>query len=106
MTLASLAREAVLVAVTEFDSLGRADFRREYGFSKAESYFLELNERLYDSKAIVGRALGLSLLTSQARRRHLRAREFSGNQLTATSGLDDRYTELVESELVVLRPAS
>jgi len=60
MTLASLTRDGVFAAVAEFDDLGRSAFLAAYGFSKAKSYFLELNERLYDSKAVVGRALRLA----------------------------------------------
>src|SRR6266487_512939 len=77
MTLASLTREAVLAAVAEFDNLGRADFLRKYGFSKAKSYFLELNERLYDSKAVVGRALRLSPV------------DFSGGDQTVARRLEE-----------------
>lgn len=51
-------RNAVLKAVQEFDKLGREDFLTKYGFKKARSYFLELNGKLYDSKAIVGAAFG------------------------------------------------
>ena len=43
--------------MAEFDDLGRLGFLRKYGFSKAKSYFLQLDGNLYDSKAIVGHAL-------------------------------------------------
>ncbi|WP_143022883.1 hypothetical protein [Lentzea jiangxiensis] len=60
MTLSALTREGVLAAIAEFDELGRHAFLKKYKFSKAKSYFLEYEGQLYDSKAIVGSALGLA----------------------------------------------
>lgn len=59
MSLTSLTPERVRLAAAEFDELGRVAFLRKYGFSKAKSYFLDFDGSLYDSKAIVGSALGL-----------------------------------------------
>ncbi|WP_433315672.1 HNH endonuclease [Micromonospora chersina] len=53
-------REAVLSAVAEFDRVGRAEFLRAAGFGRAKHYFLDVEGRLYDSKAIVGFAHGVS----------------------------------------------
>ncbi|MEV6611416.1 hypothetical protein [Kutzneria sp. NPDC051319] len=60
MALGDLTRDGVLRAVAEFDDLGREEFLRKYSFGKARSYFLEIDEQLYDSKAIAGAALGLA----------------------------------------------
>jgi hypothetical protein len=76
VSLASLTPERVRLATTEFDELGRLDFLRKYQFSKAKSYFLELDGKLYDSKAIVGRALGLS------------SSQFSGGDATVARRLE------------------
>jgi len=54
-----LTSEQVRLAVAEFDGLGRLAFLGKYGFGKAKSYFLDIDGNLYDSKAIVGCALGL-----------------------------------------------
>ncbi|WP_431892393.1 HNH endonuclease [Micromonospora haikouensis] len=72
MNLASLDRPAVLAAVDEFDRLGRDGFLRTYGFGPAKSYFLQLNGKLYDSKAIAGYAHGLTA------GRRLRSGDFTG----------------------------
>ncbi|QUQ70163.1 hypothetical protein [Kutzneria sp. CA-103260] len=60
MALGDLTRADVLKAVAEFDELGRDEFLRRYGFGKAKSYFLEVEGKLYDSKAIAGAALGMA----------------------------------------------
>jgi hypothetical protein len=75
VSLAALDPERVRLAVAEFDALGRTKFLDQYGFKKAKSYFLEFDGRLYDSKAVVGRALGLS------------ARQFSGGDETVARRL-------------------
>jgi putative restriction endonuclease len=49
---------AVLQAAHEFDALGREAFPAHYEFGKAREYFLVLNGKRYDSKAIMGAAHG------------------------------------------------
>ena len=62
----------MLAAIAEFDRLGRVRFLEENGFGSARSYFLEYSGQLYDSKAIVGVAHGIS------GDRPWRAEDFSG----------------------------
>ena len=50
----------VRAAIAEFDRLGRDAFLRSTGFGRAKAYYLQHNGRLYDSKAIVGYAHGIS----------------------------------------------
>jgi len=47
-------REAILAAVEQFDRIGRDAFLKKYGYGRAKSYFLDIDGRLYDSKAILG----------------------------------------------------
>lgn len=82
MAQEKLASDGVLAAVAEFDNRGRDDFLREYGFSKARSYFLVVDGNLYDSKAIVGRALGMS------------PAEFSGGDHTVKRWLEELNFEV------------
>lgn len=56
----SIDREAVLRAIAEFDRLGREQFLRQYGFSKARTYMLQHDGKLYDAKAIIGVAYGMA----------------------------------------------
>lgn len=51
-------RGAVLEAIQEYDELGADAFRAKYGYGPAKSYQLIHNGRSYDSKAIVGVAVG------------------------------------------------
>jgi putative restriction endonuclease len=51
-------RSAVLAAVDEFDRLGRSAFLAKYGFKEARGYFLQIDGKRYDSKAIAGAAHG------------------------------------------------
>jgi hypothetical protein len=45
-------------AVKEFDEIGRDAFLKKYGFGPSRDYFLVVDGREYDSKAIVGAAHG------------------------------------------------
>jgi hypothetical protein len=59
MALLSLAdRDAVLRVVSECEALGREAFLAKHGFGKAREYFLLLDGKHYDSKAIAGVAYG------------------------------------------------
>ena len=49
---------AVVRAVREFDAVGRGAFLARYGFGEARQYFLSMDGKLYDSKAIIGAAHG------------------------------------------------
>ncbi len=51
-------REAVLAAMDEFNTLGRAGFLQHYGFGQARDYEVTFDGKRYDSKAIVGAAHG------------------------------------------------
>ncbi|GAA1879247.1 HNH endonuclease [Asanoa iriomotensis] len=82
MSLAALTREGVLAATAEFDRLGRRAFLRSTGFGPARAYFLDLGGRLYDSKAIVGYAHGVSAGTP------LSPRDFSGGDETVARRLE------------------
>ncbi|WP_232209699.1 HNH endonuclease [Rhodobacter ferrooxidans] len=53
-----LTRDSVLQAVAEFDRLGRDQFLSKYGFGTAKSYYIVVNGKQYDSKAIAGVAHG------------------------------------------------
>jgi len=49
-------REAVISALKEFDTIGRAAFFAKYGFGAAKGYFIDYDGKSYDSKAIAGAA--------------------------------------------------
>jgi hypothetical protein len=50
--------DAVLRAIAEFDSIGRAAFLEKYGFRRARDVVLVHDDKHYDSKAILGAAFG------------------------------------------------
>ncbi len=82
MTLGELtSAAAVSKALEEFDALGRDRFLAKYGFRPARTYFLALNGRYYDSKAIVGAAHGFQFRTP------LRPGDFSGGEFTVVRRL-------------------
>jgi 5-methylcytosine-specific restriction protein A len=60
VTLSDVTRTGVLAAFEEFDRLGREAFLKSAGFGPARAYFLQHDGKLYDSKAIVGYAHGVS----------------------------------------------
>ena len=71
-------RSAILEAIAEYDQLGQHAFLEKYGFHPARSYFLVVNGREYDSKAIVGVAHGYQYPQLGP----LAATEFSGGAAT------------------------
>lgn len=68
--------EAVRKAIAEFDELGREVFLEKYGFGPARRYFVTLNGKKYDSKAIVGAAHGIQ----HPELGHLTATDFTGGE--------------------------
>ena len=84
MSLAELTRDAVLTAIAEFDELGRTAFLENYGFGPAREYFVELNGRHYDSKAIAGAAHRYANPAAGP----LATSEFSGGELTVKRRLE------------------
>lgn len=59
MTLSDLtSREAVLEAIREYEELGRDAFLTKYGFGESKRYYIEVDGKRYDSKAIAGVAVG------------------------------------------------
>jgi hypothetical protein len=73
--------EAVRRAVEEFEALGRARFLAKYGFRPARTYFLTIDGKHYDSKAIVGAAHGFQFGSP------LRPVDFSGGEFTVARKL-------------------
>jgi 5-methylcytosine-specific restriction enzyme A len=63
VTLADVTHDGVLAAVRKFDDLGRGAFLKLSGFGPARAYYLDHQGQLYDSKAIVGYAHGVSTLS-------------------------------------------
>ncbi|HTX34983.1 MAG TPA: hypothetical protein VME43_08175 [Bryobacteraceae bacterium] len=92
---------AVLQAVQEFDALGREVFLAHYGFGKAREYFLVLNGKRYDSKAIMGAAHGYQF----PEKGPLRAAEFSGGDATVKAKLE-QLGFAVESTAADMSPVS
>lgn len=84
-------RQAVLAAVSEFDEVGRGAFLERYGFRPADRYFLRINDRDYDSKAIVGVAHGKQFPHLGP----LRPSEFSGGAATVAKKLEGLGFEVV-----------
>jgi hypothetical protein len=74
-------RQAVLDALSEFDTIGREGFLAKYGFRHASGYFVLHEGRKYDSKAIVGAAHGYQHGLP------LKAGQFSGGAATVVARL-------------------
>jgi 5-methylcytosine-specific restriction protein A len=85
MALADItSREAVLDAVRECDGVGRDAFLAAIGFGRARAYFLDVEGRLDDSKAIAGVAHGYQFPDDAP----LRSRDFSGGEATVQRRLE------------------
>jgi hypothetical protein len=85
MPLSALSeRSAVLSAIAEYDELGREAFLARYGYGPARTYFLEYDGKEYDSKAIVGVAVGKQFPTEGP----LRSDQFSAGDATVRTKLE------------------
>ena len=85
MSLALLTSpEAVNAAMDEYDTLGREAFLAKYGYRPARTYFVVRGGRLYDSKAIVGAAVGVQHPDKGA----LTPTDFSGGDATVRAKLE------------------
>jgi hypothetical protein len=86
MSLAEIkSPDSIRKAVSEFDRLGRTAFLERYGFCEAREYLLDIDGRLYDSKAIVGAAHAYEFPLAGP----LRAGDFSGGEATVTRKLEE-----------------
>jgi len=54
----AVTRQHVLAAIHEYDEIGQDEFLSRYGFAPSTDYVLRHGNNSYDSKAIVGAALG------------------------------------------------
>ena len=91
MTLSDLTDPtAVLRAVAECDRLGRDEFLNKYGFGRARTYYLLVNDRQYDSKAIIGVAYGYQFPAEGP----LDAHAFSGGRSTVHKKLTELGFEM------------
>lgn len=67
---------AVRAALAEYDAIGRDAFLEKYGFGRTRSYWLDLDGRRYDSKAVLGAAYAQQFPDRSA----LTAADFSGGE--------------------------
>jgi 5-methylcytosine-specific restriction enzyme MrcB-like protein/EVE domain-containing protein/dynein-related subfamily AAA family protein len=92
MALSDLtSRESVEQALEEFDELGREAFLTKYGFGRARRYFVRRNGNYYDSKAIVGAAVGFQYPQKGA----MPPTDFSGGEHGAKAKLEELGFEVV-----------
>lgn len=84
--------EAVELALAEFDELGRDAFLAKYGFGRAKRWYVERDGRLYDSKAIVGVAIGYQ----HPQRGPMSYNEFSGGEGSVKARLEALGFTLVD----------
>jgi len=85
MGISDIQRSAVLRAVEEFNRLGRERFLELYNYGKAKQYFLKLDGKFYDSKAILGVAHKYQFPVKGP----LKSDDFSGGKLTVQQKLEE-----------------
>jgi hypothetical protein len=76
MAVPNLTAEAIRKAIQEYDELGAERFLAKYGYGHAREYFVVVDGRRYDSKAIAGVAHGYLDGSGGA----LRTNQFSGDR--------------------------
>lgn len=82
VTLGDVTREGVLAAVGEFDRVGRDEFLKSTEFGPDPVYFVQYDGKLYDLRAIIGYAHGVSTGVP------LRRGDFRGGDKTAAQRLE------------------
>ena len=82
-SLRGLTVEAVHATLAEFDAIGREAFLSTYDFGPAKGLYLVRDGKRYDSKAIVGAAIG-----RLPGRTPLRASEFTGGVASVVRALE------------------
>lgn len=87
--------DAVRRAARECDRLGRETFLEKYGFSEALRYFVRIDGKEYDSKAIAGVAYGFE----HPRLGPLAPSEFSGGKATVQRALERLGFEVIERKV-------
>lgn len=84
--------DAVIQAIHECDDLGREQFLEKYGYKYSRLYLLQYKNRLYDSKAIAGVAIG---------KQHggpLNSKDFAGGLATVVPALSKLGFQITEPE--------
>jgi hypothetical protein len=77
--------QAVLMALAEFDHLGREAFLQKYGFGGAGRFRIVHNDRQYDAKAVIGAARGFQF----PERGPLRTSDFPSNARSVKGLLEE-----------------
>lgn len=84
--LTAIHAAAMLIAISEFNELGRTQFLKRYGMSRSSKFYLIHKQRLYDTKALVAAAY------RHATGNMLRKTDFAGG--TQTKAVFDRLSKL------------
>jgi predicted HNH restriction endonuclease len=88
-------KESILSAISEYDKIGGYAFLNRYGFDPSLKYFLYYNNKLYDSKAIVGVSYRYEYPTEE----YLSSNEFSGGQDTVVALLKNLEFTVLEKSI-------
>ena len=88
----AVTRQHVLAAIHEYDEVGQDEFLSKYGFPPSKDYVLRHANNSYDSKAIVGAALGYATGTPAT------STEFSGGKTGAAKVLRNLEFDVLSPE--------
>jgi MoxR-like ATPase len=88
--------EAVRKAAARFDELGRSEFLSQHGFGSAYRYYLRLDGKRYDAKAIIGAAWGFQF----PERGSLRSPDFASSEPAVKGTLERLGFEVLDTRVV------
>lgn len=83
MNISDLTKKAVLLAIEEYDRIGKESFLEKHGYFDARNYFLEFNGKEYPSKAIAG----VAVKYIDINRMPLKSSDFVGGKYTVEKTL-------------------
>lgn len=89
-------KESILEAINEYDKLGKKAFLEKYNYKESTKYFLYYNNKLYDSKAIVG----VSYKYEYPTEKYLSNVEFSGGVNTVVNLLNSFDFIVMEKSII------
>lgn len=89
---AAVGRQHVLAAIHEYDEVGQDAFLDRYGFARSRGYVLRYADHSYDSKAVLGAAVGHATGTAAT------SDDFSGGKAGAAKVLRNLDFEVLSPE--------
>ena len=92
VAFSAVTRQHVLAAISEYDEVGQDEFLGRYGFAPSQEHVVRHANQSYDSKVLLGAALGYATGTAAT------AAEFTSSKTAAAKVLRDLDFDVLSPE--------